>query len=159
MNIRIICVGKVKEAFYRDAIAEYTKRLSAYCKTEIVEVADEKTPENASQAVTGAIKKTEGERILSKMKNDWYTVVLAINGKRYDSVGFAKAIDGLANSGKSNIQFIIGGSLGLSDEVNKEADLLLSFSDMTFPHQLMRVILTEQLYRAFKIIKNEPYHK
>lgn len=159
MKITIVCVGKIKEKFYRDAIDEYKKRLSKYCKLDIVEVSDEKTPDNASDVVNTKIMKKEGERILSHIKDNSYVIVLAIKGKMLDSVELSKKIDGLGVSGIGDITFVIGGSLGLCDEVNKRADFLLSFSNMTFPHQLMRVILLEQIYRAYRISTNEPYHK
>ena len=159
MNITIICVGRIKEAFYRDAIAEYSKRLSKYCKYSIVEVADEECPENASASEEEKIKRTEGERILKKIPNSAYVIALAIDGKRKDSVKFSEDLKKLFISGKREIAFVIGGSIGLSDEVLQRANEKLSFSDMTFPHQLMRVILSEQIYRAFRIMKGEPYHK
>ena len=159
MNITIICVGKNKENFYREALAEYVKRLSKYCKLNIIEVADEQTPDGASDAVNRGILATEGERILGKIPEGAYVIATAIEGKTYSSEEFAELIDDMAVRGVSHLCFIIGGSLGLSDEVKKRADLLLSFSKMTFPHGLMRVILAEQIYRAFRIIRNEPYHK
>ena len=159
MKITILCVGKVKEKFYRDAIGEFTKRLSRYCKLEIIEVADEKTDEQASQNEIDIVKSKEGERLLKNIKDDAYVFCLAIDGKQLDSVELSQKIDKLMTSGKSYLYFVIGGSLGLSDEVLKRADYKLSFSKMTFPHQLMRVILLEQIYRSFRISNNEPYHK
>ena len=159
MKITIICVGKIKEKFYTQAIDEYSKRLSRYCKLEIIELADEKTPDNASEQVNLNIKAKEGDRILTAIKDDAYVIALAIEGKMLDSVELSEKVDKLGISGKSNITFVIGGSLGLSDEVLKRADYKLSFSKMTFPHQLMRLILLEQVYRAFRINNNEPYHK
>lgn len=159
MKITLITVGKVKEQFYRDAVREYEKRLSRYCKLSIIEVADEKTPDKASEALEQQVKEKEGERILSKFSEDAYTVVLAIDGKNPDSVSLAKKIQTLGVSGISHIQFIIGGSLGLDEAVIKKADYKLSFGAMTFPHQLMRVILLEQIYRSYRIISQEPYHK
>ncbi len=159
MRITLITVGKIKEKFYTQAIDEYAKRLSRYCKLEIVEVADEKTPDHASENVERQIKEKEGERILKNIKDDAYVIALAIEGKMPDSVGLAKKIENLGIGGVSHIVFIIGGSLGLAPEVLKRADELLSFSKMTFPHQLMRVILLEQIYRSYRIISNEPYHK
>ena len=150
MRINVVCVGKIKEKFYTQAVEEYSKRLSRYCKLDIVELPDEKTPDNASDIVNEQIKNKEGERILSAIKDDAYVCALAIEGKMLDSVEL---------SGTSNITFVIGGSLGLADAVLKRADYKLSFSRMTFPHQLMRVILLEQIYRAYRIMKNEPYHK
>ncbi|MCI7086556.1 MAG: 23S rRNA (pseudouridine(1915)-N(3))-methyltransferase RlmH [Lachnobacterium sp.] len=159
MKITIVCVGKIKEKFYRDALAEYTKRLSRYCSLSITEVADEKTKEQASDVECAIIKDREGERILKSIREDGYVITLAIEGKNLDSVELSKKIENLALTGKSNLYFVIGGSLGLSDEVMKRADYKLSFSRMTFPHQLMRVILLEQIYRSYRIINHEPYHK
>ena len=159
MKITIVCVGKIKEKFYRDALAEYTKRLSRYCSLSITEVADEKTKEQASDVECAIIKDREGERILKSIREDGYVNALAIDGKNLDSVELSKKIENLALTGKSNLYFVIGGSLGLSDEVMKRADYKLSFSRMTFPHQLMRVILLEQIYRSYRIINHEPYHK
>lgn len=159
MKITIVCVGKIKEKFYRDALAEYTKRLSRYCSLSITEVADEKTKEQASDVECAIIKDREGERILKSIREDGYVITLAIDGKNLDSVELSKKIENLALTGKSNLYFVIGGSLGLSDEVMKRAEYKLSFSRMTFPHQLMRVILLEQIYRSYRIINHEPYHK
>lgn len=159
MKITIICVGKVKEKFYRMAIDEYVKRLGRYCKLEIIEVADEKTPDNASEHEETLIKDKEGERILKNIRREAMVIALAIEGKMLSSEQLAGKISRLGIGGESHIQFIIGGSLGLSDKVLKEADMLLSFSKMTFPHQLMRVILLEQIYRSYRIIQGEPYHK
>ena len=150
MKITILCVGKVKEKFYRDAIAEYSKRLSRYCKLEITEVSDEKTSEQATQTEIDIVK---------NIKDDAYVFCLAIDGKQLDSVELSQKMDKLMTGGKSHLVFVIGGSLGLSDDVLKCADYKLSFSKMTFPHQLMRVILLEQIYRSFRISNNEPYHK
>ena len=159
MNIKIICVGKVKEKFYRDAIAEYSKRLSRYTKFQIIEVSDEKTDENASEHENTLVKDKEGQRILGNIKDQDYVIGLFIQGKQLDSVELSEEMSKLFVSGTSNLVFVIGGSLGLSKEVEKRCNALLSFSKMTFPHQLMRVILTEQIYRAFRIMHNEPYHK
>lgn len=159
MKITIVCVGKIKEKFYRDALVEYTKRLSRYCSLSITEVADEKTKEQASDVECAIIKDREGERILKSIREDGYVIALAIDGKNLDSVELSQKIENLALTGKSNLYFVIGGSLGLSDEVMKRADYKLSFSRMTFPHQLMRVILLEQIYRSYRIINHEPYHK
>jgi 23S rRNA (pseudouridine1915-N3)-methyltransferase len=159
MNITVLCVGKIKEAYYREALAEYVKRLSKYCRLNVIEVADEQTPDKTSDTEVAAILKKEEERILSKIPANSHVISLAIEGKSLDSVAFSSLIDDLGISGKSNICFIIGGSLGLSDNVKSRSDMLLSFSKMTYPHQLMRVILTEQIYRAYRIIKGEPYHK
>ena len=159
MKITVICVGKIKEKFYTQAIMEYSKRLSRYCKLEIVELADEKTPENAGEQVNLNIKAKEGDRILSAIKDDAYVIVLAIEGKMLDSVELSQKIEKLGINGTSNITFVIGGSLGLDKRVLDRADYKLSFSKMTFPHQLMRVVLLEQIYRSYRIMKNEPYHK
>lgn len=159
MRISILTVGKIKEKYFTAAIAEYSKRLSRYCKLDIIEVQDEKTPDKAPEAVNLQIKEREGERLLANMKEDAYVIALAIQGKELSSEQLAGKISQLALNGKSHIAFVIGGSLGLSDEVLRRADYQLSFSPMTFPHQLMRVILLEQIYRAFKINSGEPYHK
>ena len=159
MKITILSVGKVKEKFYRDAILEFTKRLSRYCKLEIIEVADEKTIEDASETEIRLVKDKEGERLLKNMKEDAYVVCLCIDGKQLSSEDLSEKIEKLGIQGTSHIVFVIGGSLGLSDDVVKRADYKLSFSPMTFPHQLMRVILLEQIYRSFRIMNNEPYHK
>lgn len=159
MKITILCVGKVKEKFYRDAIAEYEKRLSRYVKLEIVEVSDEKTDEAASEHEIELIKNKEGERLLKNIKEDAYVICLAIDGKMLDSVELSEQFNLYAVRGISHIYLVIGGSLGLSEAVLKRADCKLSFSKMTFPHQLMRVILLEQIYRAYRIINHEPYHK
>ena len=159
MKITIIAVGKIKEKFYRDAIDEYAKRLSKYCKFEIIEVADEKTPDKCSETEEQMILSKESEKILKHIRPDMFVYALAIKGKKVDSVAFADEINRLALSGKSSIAFVIGGSLGLHSSVLSRADRQLSFSDMTFPHQLMRVILSEQIYRAYRIIAGEPYHK
>ena len=159
MKISIVCVGKIKEKFYRDALDEYLKRLSRYCKTEIVEVTDEKKPDKASPVEEEQIKKKEAERILAKLKEDAYVITLEILGDKLDSVAFGQMIEKAGLAGKSHIQFVIGGSLGLHGDVSKRADKKISFSDMTFPHQLMRVVLCEQIYRGYRIICGEPYHK
>lgn len=159
MKITILCVGKIKEKFYRDAIAEYEKRLSRYCKLEIVEVADEKTPDNASELLERQIKEKEAERMEKYLKDGAFVCALAIDGKQMDSVELSEKIEQLGTGGTSHIIFMIGGSLGMSDELLKKADMKLSFSRMTFPHQLMRVILLEQVYRGYRIMNHEPYHK
>lgn len=159
MKITVLTVGKVKEKYFTAAIAEYAKRLSRYCKLEILEVSDEKTPDKAPEAVNRQIKEKEGERILAQIKEDAYVIALAIEGKSLSSEQLAEKIHQLTVNGKSHLVFVIGGSLGLSEAVLKRADYSLSFSPMTFPHQLMRVILLEQIYRAFKINTGEPYHK
>lgn len=157
--IKIICVGKIKEKFYRDAIAEYEKRLSRYCKFQIIEVADEKTPDKASETEEQQIKEKEADRILAHVKEDACLVTLEIQGKKLDSIGFSEFIGQKTVHGVSHIQFVIGGSLGIHEKISKISNFKLSFSDMTFPHQLMRVILVEQIYRAFRIMTGEPYHK
>lgn len=159
MKITILCVGKIKEKFYRDAIAEYQKRLSRYCKLEMIEVADEKTPDNAGTLLEKQIKTKEAERMEKYLPQDAYVIALAIEGRQPDSEEFAEKIEKLGIGGVSHIVFLIGGSLGMSETLLKRADYLLSFSKMTFPHQLMRVILLEQVYRAYRIINHEPYHK
>jgi 23S rRNA (pseudouridine1915-N3)-methyltransferase len=159
MKITLITVGKIKEKYLKDAIAEYSKRLSRYCKLEIVEVADEKTPDNASDTVEDAIRDKEGERILKYIKEDAYVITLEIAGKMLTSEEMAEKIEKLGVQGTSYIIFIIGGSIGLGKEILKRSDYALSFSKMTFPHQLMRVILLEQIYRSYRIINHEPYHK
>ena len=159
MNIKIIGVGKIKEKFYRAAIAEYAKRLGRYCKFEVGEVPDEKAPEKLSEAEMAAVMEKEGERILQKIKDRDYVFALAIKGKERSSEEFAKEINQLATYGKSDLTFVIGGSLGLSPAVIKRADQQISFGRFTLPHQLMRVVLSEQVYRAFTIINGLPYHK
>ncbi len=159
MRITVLGVGKVKEKYFTDAILEYSKRLSRYCKLEIVEVADEKTPDNASETEELQIKEKEGDKLLKYIKEDAYVIALAIEGKQLDSIELSKKIEKLGIEGKSHIIFVIGGSLGLDSRVLKRADFKLSFSKMTFPHQMMRVILLEQVYRGYRIAKNEPYHK
>lgn len=159
IHIKLLCVGRIKEKYLKDGLDEYLKRLSRYAKVEITEVNDEKTTEGASDVENTAVKDKEGERILSHIKDTDHVCALAIDGKMYDSEGLAEHLDRLYVSGVSDIAFVIGGSLGLSDAVLKRADEMLSFSKMTFPHQLMRLIFLEQLYRTFRIQKNEPYHK
>lgn len=159
MKITLITVGKIKEKYLKDAIAEYSKRLSRYCKLEIVEVADEKTPDNASDTVEDAIRDKEGERIQKYIKEDAYVITLEIAGKMLTSEEMAEKIEKLGVQGTSHIIFIIGGSIGLGREILKRSDYALSFSKMTFPHQLMRVILLEQIYRSYRIMNHEPYHK
>ncbi len=158
IKISVICVGKIKEKYWIDAIAEYSKRLSRYCKLSVIEVADEKTKEGASDSECDVIKKKEAEKILKKIEDDGLVCTLEIKGKRFKSEEFASFIDESANR-TSHIQFIIGGSLGLHKSVIERSDMAISFSDMTFPHQMMRVILLEQIYRGFRITNGEPYHK
>ena len=159
MKITVIAVGRLKEKFYREAVAEYEKRLGRYCKLEILQVEDEKTPDRASQAEADLIRKKEADRIIRLLKEDACVVTLEIAGRMYDSEEFAHTMEKMQISGISHIQFVIGGSLGLHESVSARADLKLSFSDMTFPHQLMRVILCEQIYRGYRIMNGEPYHK
>lgn len=159
MKISILCVGKIKESFYREAVEEYRKRLSRYCRLEILEAADEKTPDQPTVVQTEKILRTEGERLEKYLKPDAFVIALAIDGKKMDSVRFSGQLEKLGIEGCSHIQFIIGGSLGLADFLLERADMKLSFSDMTFPHQLMRVILLEQIYRGYRIMNHEPYHK
>ena len=159
MKITLITVGKIKEKYLEQAIAEYSKRLSRYCKLEIIQVADEKTPDGASPLVEEQIKEKEGQRILSHIKDGMYVIALAIQGNMLTSEELAQKMDTLGISGVSHAAFVIGGSLGLSEQVLNRADYQLSFSKMTFPHQLMRVILLEQIYRSYRIISGAPYHK
>ena len=159
MKIKIVCVGKIKESFYKEAIAEYSKRLLKFASFSIIEVLDEKTDEKASQKENDLVLSKEGKRILEQIGNDDYVISLCIEGKQFSSVELSQKLSEIMLNGYSSIAFIIGGSLGLSEEVKNRSDIKLSFSLMTFPHQLMRVILSEQIYRAFKIINNEPYHK
>lgn len=159
MKITLVTVGKIKERYFEDAIKEYSKRLGRYCKLDIVQVQDEKTPDGASEAVERQIKDKEGKRILSNIKDGAYVIALAIEGRMPSSEELASRLQKLGVDGISHIVFVIGGSLGLSDEVMGRADYALSFSKMTFPHQLMRVVLLEQIYRSYRIMAGEPYHK
>jgi 23S rRNA (pseudouridine1915-N3)-methyltransferase len=159
VHIQVIAVGRLKEKYLSQAIEEYMKRLGAYAKVQIVEVADEKAPENLSPAEEVLVKEREGERILAVVKPDAFLIALAIDGARWSSEQLAKELDRLATYGRSSVAFVIGGSLGLADAVLARADQRLSFSAMTFPHQIMRLLLLEQVYRAFKINRGEPYHK
>ena len=159
MNISIITVGKLKEKYLKLGIEEFSKRLSKYCKLEFTELDDEKCPENLSEKDMLIVKDKEGKKILSKIKSNSYVIALAIDGKNLSSEELADTISKLGVRGKTHITFVIGGSLGLSDEVLKRADYKLSFSKMTFPHQMMKLILLEQVYRSFRINNNEPYHK
>ena len=159
MKITVLAVGKLKERFFREAVSEYAKRLGRYCRLELLEVADERAEEDLSDLMAEQVLAREAARLLPRIRPDCYCIALAIEGTRMDSVAFSRQRDRLALSGKSDICFVIGGSLGLHPDVLARADALLSFSDMTFPHQLMRVILLEQIYRAFRISRNEPYHK
>ena len=159
MTVKIVCAGKIKDAFYRDACEEYGKRLSRYCTVEIAQVQDESTPDAPSPGERNRILQKEGERLLSRIRENEYVVALCIDGKEMDSPAFAARIDELAGRGRSALTFVIGGSLGLSQEVLTRADEKLSLSRMTMPHRLCRVVLLEQIYRAFKINAQEPYHK
>lgn len=159
MKITVLTVGKIKEKYLRDAIAEYTKRLSRYCKLETIEVADEKTPDNASENAEEMIRQKEAERLLKYIREDAYLITLEIGGKQLTSEEFSEKIEKLGIQGTSHIIFVIGGSIGIGKEVLKKSDYALSFSKMTFPHQLMRVILLEQIYRGYRIMSGEPYHK
>lgn len=159
MKITVISVGRIKEKYMVDGIKEYSKRLSRYCKLQLIEVADEKAPENLSDKDANVVKKKEGDKILTKIKANTYVITLVIQGKQLSSEQLSEKISDLMLRGISDITFIIGGSLGLSDEVIARSDFKLSFSNMTFPHQLMKMILLEQVYRSWRIIKNEPYHK
>ena len=159
MNISIICVGKLKEKYWSDAVAEYSKRLKRFCNLEITELKETRLPDKAGQAEEEQVKESEGEEILKKIKDNVYVIALEVQGKKLSSEKLAAKIEDLALDGHSNLAFVIGGSLGLSKAVSRRADYSLSFSDMTFPHQMMRVILLEQIYRSFKINRNETYHK
>lgn len=159
MKIKVICIGKIREKYLKDGIAEYAKRLSRFCTFEICELADIRIPDKASEAQCLAVKKAEGESILKHISPDSYVISLCVEGKSITSEELADKISAITLSGKSTIVFVIGGSLGLSDEVKSRSDFRLSFSAFTFPHQLMRLVLTEQIYRAFKINANEEYHK
>ena len=159
MKITVLTVGKIKEKYLRDAIVEYTKRLSRYCKLEIIEVADEKTPDNASENAEEMIRQKEAERLLKYIREDAYLITLEIGGKQLTSEEFSVKIEKLGIQGTSHIIFVIGGSIGIGKAVLEKSDYALSFSKMTFPHQLMRVILLEQIYRGYRIMSGEPYHK
>ncbi len=159
LNITLLCVGKIKESYFTDAISEYSKRLSRYCKLTICEMKDEPTPDNPSEQEKALILEKEGRRILEKIPDSAHVTALCIEGKSESSEKLADRIETLASSGNSHLVFIIGGSMGLSDKVKSRANHRLSFSPMTFPHQLMRVILLEQIYRAFQINQGGKYHK
>ena len=159
MKVTILTVGKIKEKYLKDAIDEYSKRLSKYCKLEVIEVPDEKTPDNASEVVEDMIRTKEAERLLKHIKDDAFVITLEINGRQLSSEELADKIEKLGVQGTSHIIFIIGGSIGLGKEVLNRSNFALSFSKMTFPHQLMRVFLLEQIYRSYRIINGEPYHK
>ena len=159
LHIDIICVGKIKEQYLKDAVAEYSKRLSKYCSLTITEISDEQVPNNLNDKLAQNIKQIESNHILSHIKRDSYVICLDLKGKQYSSEEFSKKIENIALNDSSNITFIIGGTLGMSDELLKKSNELICFSKMTFPHQLIRVFLLEQLFRAFKISNNETYHR
>lgn len=159
MNVNIICIGKLKEGYWRDAVKEYMKRLGAFCNPEIIELKESKLPANAGKTDEENVKLNEGREILDKIKPQDFVITLEIKGKKLTSEGFAEKIEELQMERRSTVDFVIGGSLGLSAEVSSRADYKMSFSDLTFPHQMMRVILLEQIYRGYKIINHEPYHK
>lgn len=159
MKVTVLCVGKIKEKYFRDGIEEYKKRLSKYCKLEIVEVADEKTPDRANEVEQLQIKEREGQRMEKYFRKGAYKIALAIEGDMLDSVKLSKKINKLGVDGYSHIIFVIGGSLGIAPCIMQQMDYKLSFSKLTFPHQLMRMILLEQVYRSYRIINGEPYHK
>jgi len=159
MNITVVCIGKLKERYWTEAVQEYRKRLNKYCTLSINELKEEKAPDNASAAEETAVKEAEGKNILKQLKKEAYVIALEIQGRELTSETLSEKIQDLGIAGKSDLVFIIGGSLGLSDEVLARSDFRLSFSKMTFPHQMMRVILLEQIYRGFKIMRNETYHK
>ena len=158
VHINIVCVGKIKEKFFRDAIEEYSKRLSRFCALTITEVADEKIPEKSNENIEEVIKQKEGINILNNIKKDSYVIALELKGTELDSVQFSQEIEKISNM-NSNITFVIGGSLGLSKDVLNRSNKQVCFSKVTFPHQLIRIFLVEQIYRAFKIANNETYHK
>lgn len=159
MNLTILCIGKLKERYWTEAVCEYSKRLSRYCDLSVEELKEEKAPQNPSLAEEEAVKQEEGRRMLSRIKEHSFVTALDVRGKAFSSEELASQMEQLGLEGKSSLTFLIGGSLGLSEEVLSRADLRLSFSRMTFPHQMMRVILLEQIYRSFKIIRKETYHK
>ncbi|MCI8730648.1 MAG: 23S rRNA (pseudouridine(1915)-N(3))-methyltransferase RlmH [Lachnospiraceae bacterium] len=159
MRITILTVGKIKEPYLREAVQEYSKRLGRYCRLEILETADEKTPDQLETAAAQQVRQREGERLLKRLPADSYVITLEILGRQLSSEKFAQKIDNLAVQGISHIVFVIGGSLGLGRNIREKSDFALSFSEMTYPHQLMRVILLEQIYRSYRIINGEPYHK
>ena len=159
MNIQLVCIGKLGETYLVSALAEYEKRLKRFCRFSVCELKEERLPDHASAAQEAAVREAEGKAILEKIGKDAVVIALEIEGRAFSSEELAAHMESLALSGKSRVDFIIGGSLGLSTAVLRRADLRLSFSRMTFPHQLMRIILAEQIYRSFKINNNEPYHK
>ncbi|MEF3305331.1 23S rRNA (pseudouridine(1915)-N(3))-methyltransferase RlmH [Paenibacillus sp. GYB003] len=159
MHIQIIAVGKLKEKYFTDGIAEYAKRLTPYAKLTITEIAEEKAPERMSEAEEQQVKQKEGDRILAALRPDTYVIAMAIGGQMWTSEELAGQLERLGTYGRSHVAFLIGGSIGMSDDVLKRADALLSFGRITYPHQLIRLVLVEQVYRAFKIMRGEPYHK
>lgn len=159
MNIKIIAVGRIKEKYIQEGIKEFSKRLSRYCNLDVIEIDDEKAPENLSEREMEIVKTKEGDKILAKLPQSAYVISLAIDGKNLSSEGLAEKVEELMVNGTNDICFVIGGSLGLSKDVINRSNYKLSFSKMTFPHQLMRLILLEQVYRGFRIMKGEPYHK
>lgn len=159
MDITVICIGKLKEKYWTDAVSEYSRRLKRFCDLNIIQLKEARLPLRAGKAEEDAVRESEGEEILSKIKDGMYVIALEIGGNRLSSEGLAARMKDLLLSGRAKIAFIIGGSLGLSHKVSERADYSLSFSDMTFPHQMMRVILLEQIYRSFKINHHETYHK
>lgn len=159
MRVTILTVGKIKESYLRDAIKEYAKRLGKYCKLEILEVTDEKTPDSLNTTAAELVRKKEGERLLKSFPKDAYIITLEISGKQLTSEEFSQKIENLAVQGVSHLVFVIGGSLGLGQNILQKSDFAMSFSKMTYPHQLMRVILLEQIYRGYRIANGEPYHK
>lgn len=159
LHIDIVCVGKIKEHYLKDAISEYTKRLSKYCSLTIIELPDEQVPNNLNNTLAENIKQSESNNILSHIRKDSYIICLDLKGKQYTSEEFSKKLDNIALNCNSNITFIIGGTLGMSDNLKQKANELICFSKMTFPHQLIRIFLLEQIFRAFKISNNETYHR
>ena len=159
MKITIIAVGRIKELYLVEGIQEYTKRLSKYCKLNIIEVPDEKAPDNMSLKQLEQVKNKEGDSLKYKIPRDCYLISLAIEGKTFSSEGFAQKIEDIKTYNNSHIVFVIGGSNGLSKDILQRSNLLLSFGKLTYPHQLMRLVLLEQIYRSFRINNNEPYHK
>jgi len=159
LTVNIICIGKLKESYLKDAMAEYSKRLTAFCKFNVIELSEYKLPDNPSESEISLCLEKEGQNILAKLPKDSFVIPMCIEGKQYSSPALAKEIEKISLSGKSSVSFIIGGSYGLSDEVKAEGKIKLSMSEMTFPHQLARVMLAEQIYRAFQINSNGKYHK
>lgn len=159
MNITIVCVGKLKEKYWKDGISEYEKRLSRYTKLNIIELPDEKTPDTMSEAEENEVRKKEGMKILKSLKDNWHVILLDLKGKNLSSEEISEYIEKKEVIGISHIAFVIGGSLGVSEDVRNRSDFRWSFSNLTFPHQMMRVMLLEQIYRSMRIQRNEPYHK